>query len=61
MAHNCRNRKGEPKGKLTPQNKFEVIASRVMQCGVKGEVEIKRQEIIEGVKCFRCWERGHYK
>jgi len=42
LAHNCRNRKGEPKGKPTPQNKFEVIASRVMQCRVKEEVEIKR-------------------
>jgi len=28
---------------------------------VKGEVEIKRQETVEGVKCFRCWEGGHYK
>ena len=32
----------EIKGKLTPQNKFEVIASRVMQCGIKEEVKIKR-------------------
>ena len=61
LAHNCRNRKGEPKGKPTPQNKFEVIASRVMQCGVKEEVEIKRQEMVEGVKCFRCWEGEYYK
>ena len=30
LACNCRNRKEEIKGKLTPQNKFEVIASRVM-------------------------------
>ena len=32
-----------------------------MQCGVKGEVEIKRQEMVEEVKCFRCWGEGHYK
>jgi len=32
-----------------------------MQCRVKGEVEIKRQEMVEGVKCFRYWEGEHYK
>ena len=38
LVHNCRNKKEEMKGKLIPQNKFEVIASRVMQCGVREEV-----------------------
>ena len=41
LVCNCRNKKGETKGKPIPQNKFEVIASRVMQCGVKEEVGIK--------------------
>ena len=41
LACNCRNKTGKAKGKPIPQNKFEVIASRVMQCGVKEEVEIK--------------------
>jgi len=61
LACNYRNKKGETKGKLTPRNKFKVIASRVMQCGVKEGAEIKRQEMIEEVKCFRCWRIGHYK
>jgi len=61
LARNCRNKKGEVKGKLIPQNKFEVIASRVMQCGVKKEVGIKQQEMIEEVKHFRCWGVGYYK
>ena len=60
LIHNCRNRKGEMKGKPIPQNKFEVIASRVMQCRVKEEV--RRQEMKEKkVQCFRCWEKGHYR
>jgi len=32
-----------------------------MQCGVKEEVGIKQQEMVEEVKCFRCWGVGHYK
>ena len=34
LVCNYRNMK-EAKGKLVPQNRFEVIASRVMQCGVR--------------------------
>jgi len=52
LAYNYRNKTGEAKGKLILQNKFEVIASRVMQCGVKEKVEIKQQERVEEVKCF---------
>ena len=46
-----------------PQNKFEVIASRVMQCGVRKEVKVRRQEMVEEeeVRCFRCWRIGYYK
>ena len=61
LACNCRNRKEETKGKPISQNKFEVIASRVMQYGVKEKVGIKRQETVEEIKCFRCWGEGHYK
>ena len=61
LACNCRNKKGEEKGRLIPQNKFEVIASRVMQCGVREEVKVRRQEIMEKVKCFRCWKISYLK
>ena len=62
LAHNCRNKKEEIKRKLVPQNKFEVIVSRVMQCRVKEEVKVRKQETVEeGVQCFRCWGVGHYK
>jgi len=38
LARNCRNRKEEEKGVKMPQNKFEVLKSRVMQCGVEERV-----------------------
>jgi len=40
QAQHCRNKEKE-KGKLTSQNKFEILASRVMRCGVK----LRRQEV----------------
>jgi len=62
LACNCRNKKEEEKGKPIPQNRFEVIASRVMQYGVRGEVKVRKQKIVEeGVQCFRCQRMGHYK
>ena len=61
LAYNYRNKKGEEKGRLIPQNKFEVIASKVMQCGVREEVKVRRQEIIEEVKCFRYWGVSYLK
>ena len=40
----------EAKGKLVSQNRFEVIVSRVMQCGVREEAIVSRQEIVkEGI------------
>ena len=43
------------------QNKFEILASRVMQYGVKREVKVRQQEVEEEVKYFRYWEVGHFK
>jgi len=52
LAHNCRNRKGKIKEKPIPQNKFEVIASRVIQYRVREEVRRQEMEKRE-VQCFR--------
>jgi len=49
------------KGKPIFQNKFKVIASRVIQCGVREEIKVRRQKVVEEVKYFRCWRIGHYK
>jgi len=45
LAKNCRNKEGkrEEKTKKT-SNRFEVLTSRVMQCGVK---EVRQQEVVE--------------
>jgi len=57
LACNCRNKEEEEKRTIVPQNKFEVLKSRVMQCGVE-EKTIRRQEAIV-VECFKCGEKGH--
>jgi len=40
-----------------PQNKFEILSSRVMQCGVE-EKDVRGMKIVV-VRCFRCKEEGH--
>jgi len=57
LARNCRNGKEEKKGVETPQNKFEVLRSRVMQCGI--EERVVRSMGMAVVKCFGCGEEGH--
>jgi len=53
LAYNCRNKKREEKRRLVLQNKFEMIVSRAIQYGVREEVKVRRQKIMEEVKCFR--------
>jgi len=38
LACNCRNKREGEKGTVTSQNKFEILRSRVMQCGVEEQV-----------------------
>ena len=57
LARNYRNRKGEKKGVEIPQNKFEVLKSRVIQCGV--EERVVRSMKMAVVRCFRCESEGH--
>ena len=54
---NCRNKKEGSKGTIIPQNKFEVLRSRVIQYGVE-ERMIRRHEAVV-VECFECGEKGH--
>jgi len=39
-----------------PQNKFEVLKSKVMQCGVEGKMI---RSVRVAVECFKCREEGH--
>jgi len=57
LARNCRNRRREEKGTVVPQNKFEVLRSRIMQCGER-ERTIRRMGVVE-VECFECGEKRH--
>ena len=58
LARNCKS--GEEKEmKKTAENKFAVLGSRVMQCGVR---DVRRQEVVKNeVKCFECGKEGHKK
>jgi len=57
LVYNCRNRKEGEKRMAVSQNKFEVLKSRIMQCGVEKRV-IRRQEAVV-VECFKYGEKGH--
>jgi len=58
LARNCRNRKEQKKEKVV-ENRFEVLKSCMIQCGVR---EVRRQEIVKKeVKCFGCGKKGHKK
>jgi len=57
LARNCRNERREKEGTVAPQNKFEVLSSRVMQCGIEERVVRSVRTVV--VKCFRCGEEGH--
>ena len=57
LAQNYRKQKEAEKGVTIPKNKFEVLKSRVMQCGVK-ERMIRRVGVVE-VECFKYGEKGH--
>jgi len=57
LARNCRNRKGGEKEAEMPQNKFEVLKSRVIQCGIEERTVRSMRTVV--VKCFKCREEGH--
>ena len=42
---------------VVSQNKFEVLRSRVMQCGVEEKMIRSIRAVV--VKCFKCREEGH--
>jgi len=57
LAQNCRNKNEEGKGAATSQNKFEILSSREMQCGV--EERIVRSVRASVAKCFQCGDEGY--
>ena len=53
LACNCKNKNEQEKRKPISKNKFEVLLSRVMRCGIKNKVRIRRIETVKEVKYFR--------
>ena len=58
LAWNYKNKKGKEKRKPVPQNKFAMLASRVMQYEVRKEV-VRRQEKAKTIQCFKYREKEH--
>jgi len=59
LAKNCRSKGRKDEKKKKGENRFEVLANRVMQCGVR---EVRRQKVVEDkMRCFKCGEEGHKK
>jgi len=57
LVCNCRNKEEGEKRTVIPQNKFEVLKNRVMQCGVEEKtVRSMRTTVVE---CFKCGEEGY--
>ena len=57
LVQNCRNKRREEKETVVPQNKFEVLKSRVIQCGV--EEEMIRNVRMTVVECFKYRREEH--
>jgi len=60
LACNCRNRREGEKKTLIPQNRFEMLLSRVMRCGVEiTRQERDRKEEGKAICCFKYKEERH--
>ena len=57
LAQNCRKQKETKEGVTMPQNKFEVLRSRIMQCGIEERVVRSMRMVV--VRCFKYREEGH--
>jgi len=44
LACNCRTKKGKKEKKEKSQNRYEILAVRIMQCRLRGEVKVRWQE-----------------
>jgi len=59
LARNCRNKGVEEKKISAPQNRFEVLLSRVMRCGVEIRKQERERKEEKAIQCFKCREEGH--
>jgi len=59
LACNCRNKGVEKKKTSAPQNRFEVLSSRVMRCRVEIRKQERERKEEEAIRCFKCREEEH--
>jgi len=59
LVYNCRNKKKEGKGMLVPQNRFKVLSSKVMRCGVEIRKQKEEKKEEKAVQCFKYRSEGH--
>jgi len=59
LVCNCRNKGVEEKKTSAPQNRFEILSSRVMRCGVEIRKQDKERKEEKAIQCFKCREEGH--
>jgi len=60
LACNCRNKGVGEKKTSVPQNRFEMLSSRMIKCGEeirKQKKEKKKKE--EAIQCFKYKEKGY--
>jgi len=57
LAQNCRKPKEGVEGTVVPLNEFEVLRSRVIQCGAEERVVRNMRMVV--VRCFKCRKEGH--
>ena len=61
LVKNCKNKKGRDKKKKERENRFEVLTSRVIQCGIREVRRMKQKKEEERGRCFRYREERHKK
>jgi len=59
LAHNYRNRREKERRTSIPQNRFEILSSRVMRCGVEIRRQERERKEKKAIWCFKCREEGH--
>jgi len=61
LVHNYRNKREGEIRTLVPQNKFEMLLSKVIRCGVEIRKQEKERKEEEAIWCFKCRKEGHCK
>ena len=59
LTHNCRNKEVGEKKTSASQNRFEMLLSRVMKCGLEIRKQKRERKEKEVIWYFKCREEEH--